>query len=110
MNNNIASIHNPKLSLNILTQEEVRQIHAATLEIIETTGVRFPSQRALDILEGHGATVDRTTYIARIPGHVIEENLAKAPPTYTLAGLDPILDLPLDGKHSYLGTDGCGVE
>ena len=110
MNQKIASIHNPKLSLNILTQEEVRQIHAATLEIIETTGVRFPSQRALDILEGHGATVDRTTYIARIPGHVIEENLAKAPPTYTLAGLDPILDLPLDGKHSYLGTDGCGVE
>ncbi len=24
--------------------------------------------------------------------------------------MDPLLDLPLDGNHSYLGTDGCGVE
>ena len=24
--------------------------------------------------------------------------------------LDPALDLPLDGNHSFLGTDGCGVE
>jgi trimethylamine--corrinoid protein Co-methyltransferase len=40
----------------------------------------------------------------------VESYLAKAPPTYTLAALDPALNLPLDGNHSYLGTDGCGVE
>ncbi|HSF82141.1 MAG TPA: trimethylamine methyltransferase family protein, partial [Anaerolineales bacterium] len=38
------------------------------------------------------------------------EHLAKAPPAYTLAGLISDHDLPLDGNHSYLGTDGCGVE
>ena len=48
--------------------------------------------------------------VARIPGEIIETYLAKAPPVYTLAALDPDLDLPLDGHHSYLGTDGCGVE
>jgi trimethylamine--corrinoid protein Co-methyltransferase len=47
---------------------------------------------------------------AQIPGHLVEEFLSKAPPTYTLAAVDPALDLPLDGNHSYLGTDGCGVE
>ena len=110
MTQKINSIHDPKISLNILTPAQVQQIHAATLEIIATVGVRFPSDWALDILEAHGATVDRQTKIVRIPGHIVEEFLAKAPPAYTLAALDPALDLPLDGNHSYLGTDGCGVE
>jgi trimethylamine---corrinoid protein Co-methyltransferase len=110
MTQKIKGISNPKLSLNILTQDEVKQIHQATLEVIETVGVRFPSQKALDILEAHGAQVDRQTMVARIPGPVVEEYLAKAPPAYTLSALDPALDLPLDGNHSFLGTDGCGVE
>jgi trimethylamine--corrinoid protein Co-methyltransferase len=110
MSQTIKSITNPKLSLAILTPTEVQQIHTATLDVLSTVGVRFPSVKALDILEAHGATVDRAKMVARIPGQVVEEYLAKAPPTYTLAAVDPALDLPLDGNHSYLGTDGCGVE
>lgn len=110
MGRTIKSISNPKLSLNILTQAEVEQIHTATLDVIEAVGVRFPSNKALDILEAHGATVDRESMIAKIPGHVVEQYLSLMPPVYTLAALDPELDLPLDGNHSYLGTDGCGVE
>jgi len=110
MSQKIKSIANPKLSLNILTEAEVLQIHTATLNIVESTGIRFPSKKALDILEAHGARVDRKTMIAKIPGQIIEEYLAKAPPTFTLAALNKSLDLPLDGNHSYLGTDGCGVE
>jgi trimethylamine:corrinoid methyltransferase-like protein len=106
----IKSIHNPKVSLNILSEAEVNQIHTATLEVMESVGVKFPSPKALDILEAHGAQIDRQTMVAKIPGHLVEENLAKAPPTYTLAALDPTLDLPLDGTYSHLGTDGCGVE
>jgi len=106
----IAGISNPKISLNILSDEEVRQIHTATLDVIETVGVRFPSQKALDIFAAHGAEIDRDTKIVKIPGAIVEEYMAKAPPTYALAGMDPQLDLPLDGNHSFLGTDGCGVE
>jgi trimethylamine--corrinoid protein Co-methyltransferase len=106
----LKSVSNPKISLNILTAEDVRKIHAATLEIIESVGVKFPSHKALDILEAHKATVDRNKMVAKIPGIVIEEYLAKAPPAYSLSALDPELDLPLDGNHSFLGTDGCGVE
>jgi trimethylamine--corrinoid protein Co-methyltransferase len=110
MSSKLKSISNPKLRVNILTDEEIRKIHSATLEVIETIGVKFPSQKALDILEAHSATVNRQTMVAQIPGQIIEEYLAKAPPVYSLAAFDPELDLPLDGNHSHLGTDGCGVE
>ncbi|MBN1146460.1 MAG: trimethylamine methyltransferase family protein [Anaerolineales bacterium] len=106
----IKSITNPALSLHILSAEDVRRIHAATLEIIEITGVRFPSERALELWEAHGATVDRTTSIVKAPGSLIEEALKHAPPAYPLAARSPEQDLPMDGNHVFLGTDGCGVE
>ncbi|OGO25864.1 MAG: hypothetical protein A2W33_08435 [Chloroflexi bacterium RBG_16_52_11] len=110
MTGQIKSITNPKISLNILTPGEVERIHTATLEVIESIGVRFPSTKALDILEAHGAQVDRSSMIARIPGAIMEKYLKLMPSVYSLAALDPALDLSLDGNHSHLGTDGCGVE
>lgn len=106
----IKSITNPRLSLNILDPEDVRRIHTATLDVIENAGVRFPSERALDIWEAHGAQVDRETKIVKASGALIESALKKAPPAYHLAARDPEQDLPLDGNHVHLGTDGCGVE
>src|SRR5512138_2465675 len=110
MSKTIKSISNPKLKLEVLTKEEVRKIHEASLWIIEHAGVRFPSERALEIWEAHGATVDHEKKIVRVQGDLIEEALKKCPPAYSLAARDPQQDLPLDGNHVYLGTDGCGVE
>ncbi len=110
MSGKISSYATPRFRLDILSDEDVRKIHTATLDVLESVGVRFPSPTALDIFEAHGAHVDRHTSIVKIPGHLVEAALKLAPPTYTLAARDPALDLPLDGQHSYLGTDGCGVE
>lgn len=110
MKKKIKSVSNPHLSLNILDESDVKRIHTATLEIIESTGIRFPSKKALDIWRAHGAHVDHDTMIVKVPAHIIEEALKKAPPGFTLAARDPSLDLPLDGNHVYVGTDGCGVE
>jgi len=106
----IKSISSPRLSLNILSPENVDKIHQASLRVIESVGVRFPSPRALDIWRSHGAEVEPAAMVVRAPGRLIEEALRKAPPVYTLAARDPALDLPLDGNHVYVGTDGCGVE
>ncbi len=106
----IKSITNPKLRLEILTPQEVQRIHDATLQIIEKVGVRFPSQKALEIWQSHGAEVDREKMIVRAKPELIEEALKSAPPAYPLAARDPSQDLPLDGNHVFVGTDGCGVE
>ena len=41
---NIKAISNPKLKLEVLTPDDVRKIHEATLQIIEKVGVRIPFQ------------------------------------------------------------------
>ena len=106
----INPIAHPRLSLSILSGEDVRRIHSATLDVIESTGVRFPSQRALDIWQAHGATVERNTQIVRAPGRLVEDALKHAPPVYALAAREESQDLLMDGHHVFLGTDGCGVE
>lgn len=106
----IKSVTNPRLRLEILSPQEIERIHTATLEIIEKVGVRFPSQKALRIWQDHGASVDWDTMIVRAPGSLVEAALKHAPPVYSLAARDAAQDLPLDGNHVFVGTDGCGVE
>jgi trimethylamine--corrinoid protein Co-methyltransferase len=110
MSKKIKSISNPRLSMNILSADDVQKIHSATLTIIENTGVRFPSKKALAIWQEHGAEVDHDTQIVKVKGEIIEEAIKKGKPEYTLAARDPNQDLNLDGNHVYVGTDGCGVQ
>jgi trimethylamine--corrinoid protein Co-methyltransferase len=106
----IKSITNPKLRLEILTPQEVKRIHDATLWIIEKVGVRFPSKRAIEIWAANGAEVDAGKMVVRAKAELIEKALKTCPPVYPLAARDPRQDLLLDGNHVFLGTDGCGVE
>lgn len=110
MSKKIDSISNSRFRFDLLEKKDLEEIHAATLDVLENVGVRFPSVKALEILSSHGAHVDKETRIVRIPTSLIETALANAPAAYTLAARDANLDLELDGNHSYLGTDGCGVE
>ena len=98
-----------RVKLGLLDDAEVRQIHEATLDVIETVGVKFHSHAALDILEEHGATVDRHSTVARIPAAVVEQALSTVPDEFVLGARNPEYDLPLDGEHIYISSDGCGV-
>jgi trimethylamine--corrinoid protein Co-methyltransferase len=106
----IDPIASPKIGFEVLTPDEVRRIHEATLEVVETVGVRFPSERALDVWVAHGATVDRETQVVMAPRGLVMEALSHAPASYVLGARDPSQDLPLDGQHVYAATDGCGIE
>jgi len=93
----------------VVSDDDVRRIHEATLDVLSATGCAFHSQRALDVLEGHGATVDRESTVAKLPPELIERALGTVPRTFTLGARDPYYDLPVDGEHVYLTVDGCGV-
>ncbi len=106
----LATLVDPAIRIQVLDPAAIERVHAATLELIETVGVRFPSARAQAIWADHGAQVDPGTGIVRVPGHVVEAALRSAPAAFTLAGRETERDLPLDGHHVWAATDGCGVE
>ena len=99
----------PRLSWDVLSSADLERIHEATLEILEEVGIRFPSEKALDILEKNGGEVDRATQIAKLPRAIVMEAVAQAPKEYLLAARDPEADMLIDGGHCYLSNDGSGV-
>ena len=66
---------NAGLSLNILTDDEVEQIHLGTLEILDRTGIFVEDERALDCFEEGGANVDRGSKVVKIPPFLVEESM-----------------------------------
>jgi len=98
-----------KIRYEVLSQSQLDTLRAGTLSLLKDVGVRFPSQRALKIFADHGAEVDWDTQIVRIAPDLVEKALSTAPRSFVLGGREPRFDLTLDGKNSYLSTDGCGT-
>ena len=55
------------LSLNGLTDGELGDIHQATLDVLENTGVYVEADAALEVFDGAGAEIDRQNKIVKIP-------------------------------------------
>jgi trimethylamine--corrinoid protein Co-methyltransferase len=93
----------------VLTQSELATVKEKTMQLLEEVGVNFPSSKAMDILAEHGAQVDRANEIVRFPRELVTKAMSSAPRSFTLGGREERFDLLLDGKSSYLCTDGTGV-
>ncbi len=100
----------PQIHVDILSPSQLADIRSATLQILETVGIHFPSQRALDIFKEHGADVNMETQIVKISPELVLEAMGNAPRSYTLSGRSEGTDLFLDGTKSYFSTDGSGTE
>jgi trimethylamine--corrinoid protein Co-methyltransferase len=77
-------------------------VHAATLEVLEKTGVEVQHDGALALLAGAGARVDGTR--VRIPAALVDDALAAAPRSITLASRGATGDLDLKAGPVYYGT------
>jgi trimethylamine--corrinoid protein Co-methyltransferase len=68
----------------VLSDNEIVQIHEASINILENTGVMIHSKKALDLLNSKGATVDYDKKLVKIPGKIIESCLKLLPKTIDL--------------------------
>jgi trimethylamine--corrinoid protein Co-methyltransferase len=77
------------LDFRVLSEEEINDIHSATLEVLWKTGVFVEDEEALEIFDGGGAFVDRKTKIVKIPPHLVVDAVQSAPEIVLMAGRDP---------------------
>jgi trimethylamine--corrinoid protein Co-methyltransferase len=95
--------------LNILSDDEVYNIHTATLEVLERTGVIIREQNALELLEQAGAVVDRKKCLVKIPGYLVEEAVAKTPKSFTWNARNPKNNIKIGGEPTKFGPASGGV-
>ena len=96
-------------SLNVFTDDEFKDIHLATLEVLEQTGVFTDDPESLDVFESGGASVNRESGIVRIPAHVVEAAIESAPERVFAAGRDSKDDIMLDAGRVGFTTFGEGL-
>ncbi len=90
-----------KSPLRIISDEEIKKIHLAVLEILEDVGVKIEYKPALELLKDAGCRVDFDTRIVRIPEHILNKALATAPSKFTLYGVSPEWNLEVDTENIY---------
>ena len=87
--------------LEIMTEEQVEAIHRGTLDVLETTGVRFESKRALELFAKNGCKVDFEDRRVRIPPGLVEQSLRQCPSSFQLRARKPENTLRVGGNTLY---------
>jgi len=95
-----------ELQMNFLSQDEIETIHNASLEVLENTGIKVMSDKALDILKKAGANVDYEENHAGIPRSLVEEALKRAPKTIKYCARNPKYDFVLNKQEPHFCADG----
>lgn len=93
-------------SYRLLTEEQIKEIHLASLDILETVGVRVNHDEAVRMLADAGCRV-KPGNIVQIPGWLVEQCIRSAPSRITVYNRLGDEAMRLEGRkiHYGLGTD-----
>ena len=94
-----------------LTQEQVERVHAASLEILENTGMLVRHEKARRLFERNGCQVDSEKQVVKFPRKVVEQFRLMIPPTFTFRGRAPQFDrtLPDDSPVVVTGSSAPNI-
>ncbi|MFC1912567.1 trimethylamine methyltransferase family protein, partial [Chloroflexota bacterium] len=105
MRHNYVQYNSPQFRL--LSGSQLEELHLATLQILERTGVAFECEEAIELLGGAGADVSNPDRV-KIPSFLVEQALRTAPKTITIYTRDgkPAMTLNGTGSH-FIGISDC---
>ncbi len=89
--------------LNLFSQDDIDKIHAASLELLERTGVEIHHPRALELLDDAGANIEDGGLV-KFPTHLVQKAIHTAPERVTVADRLGERSLFLEGSNVYYGT------
>ena len=90
-----------KPKMQVINDDQIKQIHMATLEVLERTGIKMTHPRGLELLDGAGAKVDGDR--VRIPAWLVEDAIRKAPSRVVLGKRNGERSVVLEGDKSWFG-------
>ena len=98
-------LHMPDLKfkpqMKVLSPEQIREIHWASLEVLERTGIVMHHPKALEALSAAGCRVEEAR--VHIPSWLVEDCLRKAPKRLVLGDRSGRRSLCLQGENSWFG-------
>ena len=78
---------------NFFTEDQKKNIHQASLTILEETGMLVKNKEAVELFKKNGCQVDGQ--MVKFPRNLVDEKMALVPPTFTFKAQNPDLDVTL---------------
>jgi trimethylamine:corrinoid methyltransferase-like protein len=91
-------------------KEQLDELVGAALGVLERTGLRVRSPRAVGIAASRGAHVGPDGQTVRLAPELVRAALLSAPRTFVLASRDGSCDLDLSLPQTHCTVDGCAVD
>lgn len=90
----------------LLAENQIKEMHLATLEVLETVGVRVLEDEAIELLRANGCRV-KTDNLVQIPNWLVEDCIRSAPSRVTIYNRRGEESMHLEGDKVYfgMGTD-----
>jgi trimethylamine--corrinoid protein Co-methyltransferase len=97
-------------SYRLLTEEQIRELHEATLQLLETVGMRVSNDEAVEMCRGAGCPIHDNPSGDRMvlfPRKLVEDAIASAPKSISIYNRKGQEAMRLTGRNNYygLGTD-----
>jgi len=87
--------------LEVLTPDQVEQIHQYALRVLQEVGVWLPNREILSIFRDAGARVDLDAQTVHIPAHIVQASIDKFPPGFTWNARKAENSLAMDGSRTH---------
>ena len=100
------TVRNPHPPTRVLSDDQVEAIHEASLRVLRDIGMKVLSPRARVLYGQAGASVDGDDALVRFDPAMIEEYMAKAPPSYTVKARNAAKSLTFGGNVINFGLVG----
>jgi len=95
--------------LHLLTEEDIRSVHDASVRILERAGARIDNKEARELLMEAGAEEGDKKGVVRIPGDLIKECIGKAPPSITVKGRGGRHKVVLEGDNVHFNPGSAAM-
>jgi trimethylamine--corrinoid protein Co-methyltransferase len=96
--------------LEVLSPDEIDQIHEATLDLLEFVGVRVESPEAREVLIQAGANNDGQSQTIKFPRDLVETCLKGLPSSCSLFGPDPSFAVTIDTESMHFSNIGTPIK
>lgn len=93
----------------VLSQDEVERIHAASMEILAEVGIKVNYKKAREIFRKAGADVDEETMAVKLPEKLVRWAVDQAPERFSLYGIDAEFRLEIGPGQSAPVFAGLGT-
>ena len=94
----------------ILSKDEIETIHAATLELFETTGIKIDCEDTRKLLQDFGAEIAQNSDFVKFSESLVKEQLKKVPNSFKLHGPDGSYSIEINRNNIYFLPIGAPVK